>query len=400
MEKKLVIIVIIVILIIVAISSIGVLIYLNIEENKRIDREAITLLENLDIEFGKKVKVSDFIANINGTLIDDYEINTNHLGKIEVPFEYINIKNKEKKSTFTINVIDITPPKILSGGSYTVKQGYNKKLEDVLLSGDNVDDNPKREIIGEYDFNTIGEYNLTYVVTDSSGNKTEKPFKLQVVEKINTKKKTSENIYIEDAIKKYKTDNTKIGIDVSKWQGDIDWEKVKNSRIEFAMIRLGYQTDYDGECVLDPYFNKNIENAIATGIPVGLYFHSYAKSKKQAEEQAKWVVEQITEYNISLPIAFDWESWTSFNTTQMSFYTINNVANTFLDSLKNAGYKTMLYGSKNYLINIWTLSKHDIWLAHYTEKTDYEGNYSMWQMCETGRVDGINENVDIDIMYI
>ncbi len=136
------------------------------------------------------------------------------------------------------------------------------------------------------------------------------------------------------------------------------------------------------------------------GIPVGIYFYSYAKTVDQAVEQAEWVKKQISGYNIALPIAFDWESWNSFNTTGMSFYTINKVANTFLDTLEDSGYKGMLYGSKTYLSNIWYPSKHATWLAHYTSKTNYEGVYSIWQMCDTGRINGIKGNVDIDILYI
>jgi len=136
------------------------------------------------------------------------------------------------------------------------------------------------------------------------------------------------------------------------------------------------------------------------GIPVGIYFHSYAKTPNQAIEQAEWVKEQISKYDITLPIAFDWESWNSFNKTGMSFYTINKVANTFLDKLAEYGYKGMLYSSKNYLTKIWYPTDHETWLAHYIDKTDYEGEYSMWQICETGRVNGIEGAVDIDIMYI
>ena len=205
---------------------------------------------------------------------------------------------------------------------------------------------------------------------------------------------------IEDIIKEHKKENTKIGIDVSKWQEKIDWEKVKSSGVEFAIIRVGYQTKYDGEYIIDPYFKENIEGAIKVGLPVGIYFYSYAKTEKQAIEQAEWIKEQISGYEISLPIAFDWESWTSFNSAGMSFNTINKIANAFLDKLVDSGYKGMLYGSKTYLINIWKPTKHDTWLAHYTNKTNYDGDYSIWQMCDTGKVNGIKGNVDIDIMYL
>lgn len=383
------------------IAIVGIFIYFNIKENKRIDAEAVTLIENLNIEYGKKAKISDFIQNLNGTLLNDYEINTENLGENQITFEYINIKNKKRKYTFTITTIDTTKPQIFMGNSYTVKLGYNKNLTDVLLSGDDIDDNPKREIIGEYDLNTVGDYKLTYEVTDSSNNKASKDFILHVIEEKETKpvKTTPKNTYIEDVIKNYKTEKTQIGIDVSKWQEEIEWQKVKESGVEFAIIRVGYQTEYDGEYVVDPYFVQNIKGAKDAGLPVGIYFYSYAKNVEQATEQAEWVTEQLKEYEIDLPIAFDWESWTSFNTTGMSFNTINKVANTFLETIEKNGYKGMLYGSKTYLEDIWYPTKYDTWLAHYTNKTNYEGDYILWQMCDTGKMNGINNYVDINIMY-
>lgn len=394
------IIIISVILIIIISGVIGFWIYKDVQENKRIDAEAITLKEDLTIEFGKKVKVSDFIKNINGNLVSDYDIDTEKLGDIKVSFEFINIKNKKRKAEFTIKVVDITPPQIFSGNSYTVTVGYNKRLTDVLLSADDIDDNPLREIVGEYDFSKVGNYNLTYIVTDSSGNQTKKDFTLYVKEKSNQVTTETEKLNISDVLNKYKKDNTKIGIDVSKWQQDIDWQEVKASGIEFVMIRIGYQTDYDGDYVLDPYFISNIEGAKAVDLPVGIYFYSYAKNIKQAEEQAKWVKENLKDYEIDLPIAFDWESWSSFNGAGMSLNTINKVANIFLETLEKSGYKGMLYSSKTYLEKIWYPTKYKTWLAQYNSRATYEGEYMIWQMSSSGRVNGIKGDVDLDIMYL
>lgn len=396
--KKVVILVIIGVIIVV--SGICFWIYIDEQENKKIDAQSITLKENMNIEFGKKVKVSDFIEKINGSLVEDYEIDTEKLGEIEVPFSFINIRNRKRPSKFTIKVIDVNAPKIFIGNSYSVNVGYNKNLVDELLSGDDIDDNPTREIIGEYDVNKIGSYSLTYIVTDSSGNQTKKDFTLNVKKQSTAKPTKSEKLDISDVIRNYKQDDNKIGIDVSKWQKEIDWEAVKNSGIEFAIIRMGYQTDYDGEYVLDPYFISNIEEAKKVGLPVGIYFYSYAKNVKQAEEQAKWVVENLKNYEIDLPIAFDWESWNSFNKAEMSFNTINKVANTFLDNLENAGYKGMLYSSKTYLEKIWYPTKHKTWLAQYNKEATYKGEYCIWQMSSIGKVNGINGDVDIDIMYL
>ncbi len=395
--KKMIIITII--LITILILGIAFWNYKEKQEDIRIYAEAVTLKQNLEIEYGKEITVSDCLEKLNGTLIEDKNINTETLGEVKVNFEFFDIRNKKRFYEFTVKIIDINPPKIFSGSSFTVKVGYSKNLTDVLLSGDDIDDNPKREILGEYDFNTAGEYNLKYVVTDSSGNKTEKDFVLYVKEKIEDKQTERDTIEFTDVINNYKTENTKIGIDVSKWQEEINWKEVKDAGVEFVMIRMGYQTEYDGEYKLDSYFNQNINGAKEVGLPVGVYFYSYAKNVKQAIDQANWVKENLKDYEIDLPVVFDWESWNSFNTTGMSFNTINKVANTFLDVISENGYKGMLYSSKNYLEKIWYPTKYDIWLAQYNNKVTYEGEYSIWQMCDTGKIAGINEPVDIDIMY-
>lgn len=394
------IIVFVIILIILLILGISFWLYKEEQENIKINAEAVTLKENLTVEFGKKVNVSDFIEKLNGSLINDNEIDTETLGDKNVSFDFINIKNKKATSEFSVKIVDATPPQIFIGNSYTVKVGYNKNLIDVLLSGDDVDDNPKREILGEYDLNTVGDYNLTYIVTDSSGNQTKKEFTLYVKEETPTIPLEDKSIYIADILENYKKEDTKIGIDVSKWQKEINWQEVKAEGIEFAIIRIGYQTDYDGDYVLDPYFISNIEGAKAANLPVGIYFYSYAKNVEQAIEQANWVKDNLKNYQIDLPIAFDWESWSSFNGTGMSFYTINKVANVFLDTLQEAGYKGMLYSSKTYLEKIWYPTKHETWLAQYNNTATYKGEYSIWQMSSSGRLKGINGNVDIDVMYL
>ncbi len=148
---------IIAILIIILIVATGtaVWVYIDNEETKKLDATSVTLKEELSIEFGKKAKISDFIAKLDGSLVSDNEIDTEKLGDIPVSFEYINIKNKKRQYEFTIKTIDKNAPKIFSGKSYTVTVGYKKELTDVLLSGDDIDDNPTREIVGEYDFNTV-----------------------------------------------------------------------------------------------------------------------------------------------------------------------------------------------------------------------------------------------------
>ena len=246
----------------------------------------------------------------------------------------------------------------------------------------------KREIIGEYDFNTVGSYPLQYKVTDSSGNVESVDFILNVKAKSSGSSSNVSSINFNDVISAHKNDGTKIGIDVSKWQGNIDFEKLKNSGVEFIIIRVGTGLGFGVESIEDPNFKQNIEGAKKAGIPVGVYYYSYATSVKEAIRQANFVIDLVKDYKLDLPIVFDWESWSYFNSLNLSIHDINEVANAFLSEVEKAGYKGMLYGSKYYLQWIWD-TDYPVWLAHYTNQTDYENEYDIWQLCDTGRVAGI-----------
>lgn len=393
-----------ILLVVILLTIIGIVLW---QKEKKEDALAITLKETREAEFGKEAHVSDFIQEIKGTITDDTLIDTTSLGEKEVIVKYRNEKNRKKKAKYTVQVVDKEAPKIFFGNSYTVKQGYQKDLLKVLFTGDNCDDNPTRRIEGDYNVNEVGKYNLTYIVKDASGNEAKKNFTLNVIEDKKVDKKDNqpdeakekEKIQFQDVIGQYKTKDNKIGLDVSKWQEEIDWQKVKEAGAEFVMIRVGYQDGMKGENKLDPCFYQNIEGAKKVGLPVGVYFFSYASSKEEAESQADWIMEKVKDYSLELPINFDWENWTSFPEFQVSFHTLNEIARAFLERVESKGYTPSLYSSKNYLEKIWTNTKYDTWLAHYTERTNYTGSYHMWQMCETGRIDGINKDIDIDIWY-
>lgn len=363
----------------------------------------LTLNENLNAEFDTEEKVSDFIKELKGTIVDDYKIETTSLGEKEIEFKYKNLHGWKKKKKFKINIIDTVAPVTYIESNFTVVKGYNKDLTEVVLSGDNCDPNPTRKIIGDYDFNKVGKYDLTFEISDASNNVTRKDFTLNVIEasKSNNATQTVKKTKFTDVTSNYKKINTEFGIDVSEWQGDIDWDKVKESGCDFTFIRVGYQNGFDGENKEDKYFKQNIENAKKSGIDnIGIYFYSYAKTTQEAEEQANWVKEELKDYEINLPVVFDWESWSSFNKCKLSFFDINNIAKTFNKVLEDNGYQTMLYSSKTYLEKIWYADRFEnIWLAQYNSKVTYKEKYQYWQMSNTGKIDGINGDVDIDIKY-
>lgn len=371
----------------------------------KVDNTSYKLTNNLQLPVYSKVKVKDLITSMKGKVITNKTINTDKLGEQEVTFIYKSDKGQKKLGKFKIEIVDNEEPLIWLSDSYSVKVGSKIDLEKEILCADNYDEKPICKIKGKYDINTPGKYNLTYIATDSSHNEEKVNFTLNVYQPVSTVPTTKEEqlpplvTTFQEVVENHKTKNTEIGIDVSKWQKEIDFKKVKEEGASFVMIRVGSQQGVNGEYILDPYFKKNIENAIKNNLKVGGYFYSYASSNKEAKKQANWVLKQIKDYDISLPIAFDWECYNDFNAMELSLFGLNEIAETFLERIEQEGYKGMLYGSKNYLNAIWKYHNHDVWLAHYTKQTDYTSDYIMWQLCQNGQIDGINGLVDIDILY-
>ena len=395
MKKKIIIIISIIIGIILTILGI------NIYNKWRIANAKILveLEDNLQIEVFQDAKISDFIKSINGKIIDDAIINTTKTGTKAINFNYINDEKIEVSYSFEIEVVDLTPPMIFSSSSLSVSKGYSGNLEKELFCGDNYDDKPICKITGEYDSNTPGTYPLIFTGTDSSENVSQTNFNLIVKQPTPSNPTPKTTTLFTDVVAKHKTENTKIGLDVSKWQGDINFQKVRDAGVEFVFIRIGTQKGIKGEYVIDPKFEQNIKGFQSVGIPVGVYFYTYASSLKEAEQDAKWVIKQLKPYKIELPVVYDWENWSFYQEFNKSFYNLTQMANKYMSTLEKAGYKAMLYSSKNYLEKVWLPTKYPVWLAHYTEQTTYEGDYYVWQLCSDGRVDGIYGDVDINVMY-
>lgn len=370
----------------------------------------VTLKNDTKVTFNNAVKVSELIESINGNIIDDIPIRTNEVGNQRITFEYINEENIKIPYTIEYEVVDKTPPVVWLSSSYSVNVGASPDFYKDIMCGDDLDNEPTCVIEGEYNLNRAGNYSVTFRATDYSGNTTRIPFTLYVKNPATSKPNTTptpstptvENrTYIEDVIANYKTDKTKIGIDVSRYQGDIDFAAVKEAGVEFAILRVGGTVGIDAEYFLDKKFKEYIKGFNDIGIPVGVYFFSYSPSKENSIKDAEWVLEQIKDYKVDLPIVYDWENWSFYNTFKLSFHNLTQNAVAFMDTVKQRGYEGMLYSSKNYLEKIWLDVDYPIWIAHYTKdkSISYE-QYDYWQICENGKVNGINANVDIDIMYV
>lgn len=203
------------------------------------------------------------------------------------------------------------------------------------------------------------------------------------------------------------------GIDVSKWQGKIDWAKVKNSGIDFAFIRIGYRAE-NGKIYKDDTADYNIQQAQKNNVLVGVYFFSTAKSISEAIEEAKWTINAIKGYSISYPVVYDCEGFLNSSSRMYKLSAGDRSKNAleFLSVIKNAGYDAMFYGAAAELEDpdCWDMSvieaTYKVWVAHYPEKTYpevntpyYFGKYDAWQYTNKGVVSGVNGSVDMVVSY-
>ena len=196
----------------------------------------------------------------------------------------------------------------------------------------------------------------------------------------------------------------KLGIDVSRWNKEIDWEKVKADGIEFAIIRCGYRGATSGSLVLDAMYEANIRGAIEAGIPVGVYFFTQATSEVEAVEEASMVISLIEDYDVDYPVFLDSESaGGNGRADQLEAKERSRYHKAFLETIASAGYETGVYASKNWLNNrldMTQLSQYKVWLAEYADAPTYEEYYDMWQYTSKGTVDGIETRVDLDLSFM
>lgn len=364
--------------------------------------DAYITISNEDIGVFDEVYLSDIISDTNVD-IEDYQLNTDVIGEKEIEFYYTYDDRKYVYKT-TINVVDTVQPKIFGSSSRTVEVGYEGNLCNNYTYGDNYDGQPECSVVGEYDFNTVGRYDIEIVVTDASGNSTNYNVTLNVVRDITNNNNggggTTSRLQFSDALERYGSENLELGIDVSEWQGDVDYEAVKEAGATFVMMRIGVKLDSGEEPALDGQFLDNIKSAKEAGLKVGVYLYSKALSSEEAIEEARWVLEQLDGESLDLPIVFDWEIWGNWNSYHMSFHDLNEMAHLFIETVEDEGYEGMLYGSKFYLENFWEDEEFEnIWLAHYASNTSYEG-YMMWQFSNVGRINGIYGDVDLNVMVV
>ena len=194
------------------------------------------------------------------------------------------------------------------------------------------------------------------------------------------------------------------GIDISRYQGNIDFSKVKQSGVEYAIIRCGYRRYSGGTINDDSSFDTYMRDALSNDIKVGAYFFSQALTKDEAVEEADYVISKLKPYNVTCPVAIDVEEVNAGSSRQN---TLTNEALTdtviaFCDRIKEAGYTPMIYANSRYFagkLDMSRLEDYEKWYAFYADVPYMPYEFSMWQYTNTGSVDGISGNVDLNISF-
>lgn len=198
---------------------------------------------------------------------------------------------------------------------------------------------------------------------------------------------------------------SKFGIDVSEHQGDIDWKKVKEAGVEFAIIRVGNRTYGGGEIHIDEKVHQNLENAIANDIEVGVYFFSQAINTDEALEEADALLEIIEKYDITYPVVYDWEIIydDKARTDNVPVDVLTDCCITFCERIKSSGYTPMIYQNKRttlFKLDLPRLQDYDFWLAEYNDGATYYYDYDIWQYSCKGKIPGISGDVDLNLSFV
>lgn len=267
-----------------------------------------------------------------------------------------------------------------------------------------IDDNDRDVSLswnGILDTNTVGDYPLEAVVTDDAGNSSTASITVHVLAPGTAIPKTPDNVprmSFADFISGYKNENTMTGIDVSKWQGNIDFNAVSAAGCEFVIMRMGITgKDYS----LDPCFVYNFESAGAVGLKRGVYISTADYDAELMRIHTEQMLSDLNGAALDFPVAFDWEHWSQIQDYGMNLNDLRNLYTVFKDVCESHGYQAMMYSSISKLDTVWTMEEnYTLWLANYTSKTNYKARpYILWQK-GYGSIPGISGDVDLDVYYI
>ena len=209
--------------------------------------------------------------------------------------------------------------------------------------------------------------------------------------------------YDEDGYLICSTGRAVLGIDVSEHQDNIDWELVKASGVEFVMIRIGWRGQTQGKLTEDTMAQINYAGAKAAGLKVGAYFFSQAITEQEAIAEAEYVLHRVRDWEVDMPLVFDWEYvGEDARTSNMDAGLLTDCSIAFCETIALAGYEPMIYFNvyqSEYLLYLKELTQYPFWLAMYSDEMDYPYAVDMWQYSCTGRVAGIETDVDLNLWF-
>ena len=291
----------------------------------------------------------------------------------------------------------------------TIKLLKGKKFipDDYVGYIDDVDRDVDLKVTGEVDVNKTGIYPIKMTITDDAGNSKTIDVTVNVYTKSETKKTTgskstgtttkAKKVTFADLKKKYETGNAFIGIDVSKYQGNINFEKVKEAGCHFVILRIAIYNN--GKFGIDSKFEQYYKDAKAAGLLIGVYYYSVDNTTELMKQHCAEIAAALKGKEIDFPIAYDFEKWKGFQKLKMNSSDLNNMFYLFCSELESYGYETMIYANKYFLNHYFRPGGHKIWLAEWTAQPSYVGKIHFWQFSAKGRISGISGDVDVDIYY-
>ena len=284
---------------------------------------------------------------------------------------------------------------MISNNTVSIKDMIRSSLENgdgVLMMLENLYDD--MIVVPNY-----GRYNFFNIDSTLKASEIDKSKLIYPVKNEETGKYEGEALYDDGNVKAKKV------IDVSKFQGDIDWQRVKDDGVEAAYIRLGYRGYSSGEIVVDEKYEDNISACNELGIDCGVYFFTEAVNEEEAREEANFCIENLGEYSTALPIAIDVEESANLSKSRtkdlsMEQRTLNVIA--FCERIREKGYEPIIYGNLKSLMimmDISSLDDYDKWFAYYHYPLRFPYKIKMWQYSATRKVDGIEGDVDLNLMF-
>ncbi|MBQ6559223.1 MAG: hypothetical protein IJL85_00135 [Erysipelotrichaceae bacterium] len=364
----------------------------------------VIVIENNTVykELGDIYTFDDMAQNIRvneGSFTCETDYDPTFPGTYSVSITAEDDYGNASQASYEVVIKDLEAPLVFrSGNGAKIMKGDDFNIMDIISYGDNADPDPILTVKGHVNTNRLGYYPLYVAVTDSSGNTTDWNLTVQVVSEIPWEE-TDDYAYPFESFKEEHTgEGRMLGIDVSEWQDEIDFEAIKEAGCEFVIMRIGFS--HEGKLTIDKQFERNLEGCKEAGLPAGIYLFCYDSNEEDLLQTLEQMFEALGDTKLELPIVFDWENFDHFQRYHMSFRDLEYLYNVFEREVTARGYESMLYGSKYYLNAVWpNAGNHPIWLAQYTDWPSYDKDYQIWQALDWGQIDGIDWYCDFDLLF-